>query len=54
MAANIEENDHTVFTSQDLEFELKLVQGTVVKKVKFIENQVRRILRSIRDSSKAN
>lgn len=38
--ANIEENDHTVFTHQDLEFELRLVQQTVVKKIKFIDNQV--------------
>ena len=40
-AANIEENDHTVFTYQDLDFELRLVQQTVVKKIKFIDNQVR-------------
>ena len=40
-AANIEENDHTVFTYQDLDFELRLFQQTVVKKIKFIDNQVR-------------
>jgi hypothetical protein len=39
-AANIEENDHTVYTYQDLDFELRLVEQTVVKKIKFIENQV--------------
>ncbi|KAF9517196.1 hypothetical protein BS47DRAFT_1371436 [Hydnum rufescens UP504] len=39
-AANIEENDHTVYTYQDLDFELRLVQQTVVKKIKFIENQI--------------
>jgi cofilin len=38
--SNIEENDHTVFTHQDLDFELKLVQQTVVKKIKFLDNQV--------------
>ncbi|KAF8321970.1 calponin homology domain-containing protein [Cantharellus anzutake] len=38
--ANIEENDHTVFTHADLEFELKLVQQTVVKKIKFLDNQI--------------
>jgi len=38
--ANIEENDHTVFTHADLEFELRLVQQTVVKKIKFLDNQI--------------
>lgn len=38
--SNIEENDYTVFTHSDLDFELKLVQQTVVKKIKFIDNQV--------------
>lgn len=38
--ANIEENDYTVFTHSDLDFELKLVQQIVVKKIKFIDNQV--------------
>lgn len=38
--ANIEENDYTVFTHADLDFELKLAQQTVVKKIKFIDNQV--------------
>lgn len=41
MEANIDENDYTVFTLSDLDFELRLVQGTVVKKIKFIDNQVR-------------
>ena len=40
-AANVEENDYTVFTCQDLEFELELVVQSIVKKIAFIDNQVR-------------
>jgi hypothetical protein len=40
-SANIEENDHTIFTYDDLEFELQLVESAVTKKFKFIDNQVR-------------
>ncbi|KAF8319071.1 hypothetical protein DL93DRAFT_2053972 [Clavulina sp. PMI_390] len=40
LEANIEENDYTVFSHADLDFELKLVQHTVVKKIKFIDNQI--------------
>jgi hypothetical protein len=40
-AANVDENDYTVFTHQDLEFELGLVVQSITKKIKFIENQVR-------------
>jgi hypothetical protein len=39
-AANVDENDYTVFTYQDLEFELGLVVQSITKKIKFIENQV--------------
>jgi hypothetical protein len=39
--ANVEENDYTVFTCQDLEFELELVVQSIVKKIAFIDNQVR-------------
>lgn len=39
--ANVEENDHTVFTLDDLQFELELVTTSVAKKLAFIENQVR-------------
>lgn len=39
-AANVEENDHTVFTCQDLEFELELVIHSVAKKIAFIDNQI--------------
>jgi len=37
----VEENDYTVFTGQDLAFELELVIQAVGKKIAFIENQVR-------------
>lgn len=40
-AANVEENDYTIFTCQDLQFELELVVQSVVKKIAFIDNQVR-------------
>ncbi|KAF9077523.1 actinin-like protein [Rhodocollybia butyracea] len=39
-AANIEENDHTVFTCQDLEFELELLVQRISKKIAFIDNQI--------------
>ncbi|KAG8951155.1 hypothetical protein FRC03_012625 [Tulasnella sp. 419] len=38
--ANIEENDHTVFTIEDLDFEFKLVENALMKKIKFIDNQI--------------
>ncbi|KAG9295436.1 hypothetical protein G9A89_013465 [Geosiphon pyriformis] len=38
--ANIEENDYTVFSVDDLQFELGLVQQAVTKKSSFIENQI--------------
>jgi hypothetical protein len=41
-AAKVEENDYTVFTCQDLEFELELVVQGIAKKSAFIDNQVRR------------
>ncbi|KZP18900.1 hypothetical protein FIBSPDRAFT_791288 [Athelia psychrophila] len=39
-AANVEENDYTVFTCQDLAFELELVMQSIVKKIAFIDNQI--------------
>ncbi|KAG6891512.1 hypothetical protein C0992_005046 [Termitomyces sp. T32_za158] len=39
-AANVEENDYTVFTCQDLAFELELLNQSVVKKIAFIDNQI--------------
>ncbi|CAB4385037.1 unnamed protein product [Rhizophagus irregularis] len=38
--ANIEENDYTVFSVDDLRFELELVKQSVNKKSSFIENQI--------------
>ena len=40
-AANVDENDYTVFTCQDLEFELELLEQSITKKIAFIDNQVR-------------
>lgn len=40
-AANVEENDYTVFSCQDLAFELELVTHSIAKKLTFIDNQVR-------------
>ncbi|KAK7690274.1 hypothetical protein QCA50_006929 [Cerrena zonata] len=39
-AANVEENDYTVFTVQDLVFELELVVQSISKKIAFIDNQI--------------
>ena len=46
-AANVDENDYTVFTYQDLEFELGLVVQSITKKIKFIENQVGTMFKAI-------
>jgi len=43
-AAKVEENDYTIFTCQDLEFELELVIQSIAKKIAFIDNQVRQAL----------
>lgn len=39
-AANVDENDYTVFTCQDLEFELELLEQSILKKIAFIDNQI--------------
>jgi len=39
VAAKVEENDYTVFTCKDLEFELELVVQSIAKKISFIDNQ---------------
>lgn len=39
-AANVEENDYTVLTHQDLVFEVELVVQSIAKKMAFIDNQV--------------
>ena len=36
----MDENDYTVFTHQDLEFELGLVVQSITKKIAFIDNQI--------------
>lgn len=38
--ANVEENDHTVYSCDELEYELGLAKQSVVKKLAFIENQI--------------
>ncbi|CAM0139645.1 unnamed protein product [Umbelopsis sp. WA50703] len=38
--ANTEENDYTIYSVEDLKFELSLVQKAVQKKNQFIENQI--------------
>jgi len=38
--ANTEENDYTIYSVEDLKFELTLVQKAVQKKSAFIENQI--------------
>ncbi|CAG7853524.1 Alpha-actinin-2 AltName: Full=Alpha-actinin skeletal muscle isoform 2; AltName: Full=F-actin cross-linking protein [Serendipita indica DSM 11827] len=38
--ANVEENDYTIFSRQDLEFELELVQQAIAKRLLFIDNQI--------------
>ncbi|EGO24049.1 hypothetical protein SERLADRAFT_470713 [Serpula lacrymans var. lacrymans S7.9] len=40
IAANVEENDYTVFTCSDLEFELELLTQSIAKKISFIDNQI--------------
>ncbi|KAF8262271.1 calponin homology domain-containing protein [Lactarius quietus] len=40
VAAKVEENDYTVFSCQDLEFELELVVQSIAKKISFIDNQI--------------
>ncbi|KAI0081627.1 actin cross-linking [Panus rudis PR-1116 ss-1] len=39
-AANVEENDYTIFTYPDLAFELELVVQSISKKIAFIDNQI--------------
>jgi hypothetical protein len=43
-AANVDENDYTVFTCQDLEFELGLFVQSVSKKIAFLDNQASTLL----------
>ena len=36
-AANVEENDYTIFSCQNLKFELELVVHSIAKKITFID-----------------
>ncbi|OJT14685.1 Alpha-actinin-like protein 1 [Trametes pubescens] len=38
--ANVDENDYTVFTLEDLRFELELLSQSITKKIAFIDNQI--------------
>lgn len=38
--AKVEENDYTVLTFDDLEYELGLAEGNIRKKIAFVDNQV--------------
>lgn len=49
--ANIEENDHTVHSYDDLEYEYGLAKESVAKKLSFLENQVSRVPLPRRDTS---
>lgn len=41
MEAKVDENDYTVFTYEDLEFELEIAEEGLRKKITFVDNQVR-------------
>ena len=41
LEAKVEENDYTVLTFDDLEYELELAEANIRKKIAFVENQVR-------------
>ena len=45
LEAKVEENDHTVLTLDDLEYELELAEAGIRKKIAFVENQVQSLLR---------
>ncbi|KAK9316357.1 calponin homology domain-containing protein [Lipomyces starkeyi] len=38
--ANVEENDYTVYSYDELQYELKLAESAIAKKLSFIENQI--------------
>jgi hypothetical protein len=38
--AKVEENDYTVLTYDDLQYELELLEAGIRKKIAFVENQV--------------
>lgn len=41
LEANVEENDYTVYTADDLEFETEEVRKSAARKIAFVENQVK-------------
>ena len=41
LSANVDENDYTVFTHEDLQFELDQLTQAISKKLAFIDNQAR-------------
>ncbi|KAA1132531.1 hypothetical protein PGTUg99_012530 [Puccinia graminis f. sp. tritici] len=40
LEANVEENDYTVYTADDLEFETEEVRKSAARKIAFVENQI--------------
>ncbi|MBW0513188.1 hypothetical protein O181_052903 [Austropuccinia psidii MF-1] len=40
LEANVEENDHTVYTVEDLEYETEEVRKSTARKIAFVENQI--------------
>lgn len=40
--ANVEENDYTIYSADDLSFDFGLLEQATLKKSAFISNQVRR------------
>lgn len=40
LAANIEENDYTIYSYEDMEYEFRLARDSIQRKHKFIENQI--------------
>ena len=40
LEAKVEENDYTVLTLDDLEYELELAEAGIRKKIAFVDNQV--------------
>lgn len=46
--AKVEENDYTVLTYDDLEYELELAEAGIRKKIAFVENQANQLSTQIR------
>lgn len=39
-SANVEENDYTIYSFEDMEYEFRLARDAILRKHKFIENQI--------------